>query len=270
MKPIIGISAKYSKNEQVGLLSEQGVQGEEWHLISNGYIRSVTDAGGIPVILPIYSDPEQVLKVLPLLHGILLSGGSDISPSVYGETAIDAVGETNALLDAMELGICKEILGKSELPVLGICRGLQIINIAFGGTLYQDLSESTAPSHPSLGDLTPRWTIAHEVQIEEKSLLNRIVGKKNLNVNSFHHQSVRTPGKGLKISARSADGTIEAMEGTGKAFLLGVQWHPEMMAPDDSISDPDSKELFRYFNHQSAEYAATKTKSGMITERRER
>lgn len=254
MKPIIGITAKYSKEGRVGILSGQGVAGEEWQLISNGCIRAITDADGIPVILPVYDDPSVALEILPHLSGLLFTGGGDIDPKYYGESEKPEAGAWVPELDAAESLLCKTIIETTHMPVLGVGRGMQLINVVHGGSLYQDLKVSNTVMHKSYESKIDRAALAHAVVISPESLLHRIVYKNRIAVNSFHHQTIKEVGKGLCVSGKSEDGAIEALEGNEMRFLLGVQWRPEMLAPTDCGSDPDSRKIFHYFVQQSRKY----------------
>jgi putative glutamine amidotransferase len=246
MRPVVGVTAKFSSESEIGTMSAHGVAGENWHLLSDGYIRSLTEMGCIPLILPVYEDARLSSEALSLLDGLMLTGGCDIHPSLYGESPIEALGITYAHLDKLEIEAYRAA-AERDMPILGICRGIQIMNVARGGSLYQDTAVSCAPGHPCLPDSEKRWTIAHGVNLEEGSRLHALLGKKRLQVNSFHHQSVARLGEGMRATGRSDDGTIEAVETEGASFEIGVQWHPEMLAPSDSVSDPDSRALFNAF-----------------------
>lgn len=205
------------------------------------YARSVAAAGGIPVLLPPSDDLTLVEAQLRLLDGLVLAGGVDIDPALYGQEPHQLLGPTSATRDAYELAALR-LARQWGLPTLGICRGLQVINVFAGGTLHQDLSLSgTAQKH--VGHGAPEQPL-HRVAIEEGSSLHRALGTTDLRVNSFHHQCIDRLGWQLRVAARAEDGTIEAIEWTGHDFpLVAVQWHPEMM----SRTSTHAQALFAWF-----------------------
>jgi putative glutamine amidotransferase len=182
------------------------------------YARSVYTAGGMPVHLPIDADPAEWVEHL---DGLVLTGGADIEPSRYGRE--NTASDTEPARDAVEFTLYEAALER-EIPVLGICRGFQLINVHAGGTLHQNV-----PSHARY-DLAPS-AVAHELTIEAGSILHGLFGGRHL-VNSLHHQTADEIGHGLRIVASAEDGTPEAFE-VDDARVLAVQWHPEMMRHDD-------------------------------------
>lgn len=182
------------------------------------YARSVYAAGGMPVHLPLDADPADWVHHL---DGLVLTGGADIDPGRYGHENTDS--DTEPLRDAVEFALYETALA-DEIPVLGICRGFQLINVHAGGTLHQNV-----PSHARY-DLEPS-AIAHGVTIEQGSVLHSMFGGES-KVNSLHHQTAAEIGAGLRVTARADDGTPEAIELAG-ARVLAVQWHPEMMSHHD-------------------------------------
>jgi len=220
LRPIIGITC--SKKGQ-----------DSSYCLKDCYVFSVRRAGGIPVILP-HTDEEEIIKeYLKFCRGIILSGGGDVDPVYWGELPGPELGEIDPQRDKFELQLA-ELIMENDIPVLGICRGCQVLNIACGGSLIGDLQ--TGLSHRQNA---PRDYPFHDIVVEKNSLLQEVMSATRLRVNSFHHQAVKVPGKGLQISAWAADGTVEAIEGIGKQWLLGVQWHPE------SMTDEFSTKLFR-------------------------
>ena len=187
------------------------------------YTRAVHAAGGIPVNLTVISDADYAIDVLEKLDGVIMAGGPDISPELYGEKKEDFCGVTVPWLDEFELLLLEHAVDM-RIPVLGICRGLQLINVFFGGTLYQDIYTQREDSLKHSG-YKKKTDIAHEVTLTSPQLL-KIFEKKSLKVNSFHHQAVKTLAPGLTPAAFSPDGYIEAFE---KDNITAVQWHPEMM-----------------------------------------
>ena len=214
-RPIIGITGNF------------GAKGCE---LAQGYYESVLLAGGIPMVLPPYDDAAALCQTLDKVDGILLSGGGDINPLLLDEEPIPGLHVICPQRDEMELLLVREAYNR-QTPILGICRGIQVLVAALGGTLYQDLNTqySEAPLIKHDQDLDRAYA-SHSVKLEAKSTLAQLfpeVAEKGLPVNSFHHQAVRTPGPLLRISARATDGVIEAVESNEFKSIIGVQWHPE-------------------------------------------
>lgn len=197
MKPIIGISMQYNHE-----LPRYDMSAE--------YAEAVAACGGIPVLIP-YLAEENVRNLLGLCHGLLFSGGQDIAPERYSGTPIPECGQPDPNRDAAELLLFR-LAAERKMPILGICRGIQLINVALGGTLHQHI-----PGH--------RDTV-HTITVSSDSLLYPITGS-SCTVNSYHHQILDNLGQGLKVIARGDGGEVEAVESTEYPFLLGVQWHPE-------------------------------------------
>jgi putative glutamine amidotransferase len=178
--------------------------------------------------------PEDAPDLLARVDGLLLTGGADVDPGLYGEPAHETVKRVIPERDAFEIGLCREALRKDQ-PMLAICRGQQVLNVATGGTLIQDIPSQVAGA----GDHDPekeRWQTAHQVRILPRTRLREILGRETIAVNSFHHQAVRDLGQGLVVSASSTeDGVIEGIEVPGRRLAVGVQWHPEAFwdRPDD-------------------------------------
>lgn len=195
-------------------------------LTSENYVRAIRESGGIPVVLPNSDFTDEVIAdYLTRLDALLMPGGADIPPAEYGEEA----HETVKLLDDDRFGFEKAMgkawIEKTDKPLLGICLGSQWINVLHGGSLVQDI--------PSEFEVVHR-DVNHSVTLEPDSRLARIFGETEFEVNSFHHQAVRKVGRGLRIVARSPDGIVEATESTDpNRFLIGLQWHPEKMMPED-------------------------------------
>lgn len=195
------------------------------HAMREDYVRSVERAEAIPVVLPPVC-PESVGAILDRLDGVVLSGGVDVDPALYGEAPHEKLGRVNRRRDDFELALTREAL-RRDVPILAICRGHQVLNVATGGTLVQDIASTVtgAMEHEGRG---PRFRHSHRVEIEAASRLRAILGREAMPVNSIHHQAVARLGKGLVASARCPeDGVVEGLEMPGRRFVLGVQWHPE-------------------------------------------
>lgn len=228
MRPLIGISCSYDLQEGRFFLAE-------------AYVNAVSEAGGVPVILPSIQGNRNISILTQNIAGLLLAGGGDVDPSHFNEEPCPGLGEITPERDKFEILVVRAAIRK-KLPVLGICRGLQVLNIACGGTVIQHIPAAvTKPIKHS--QKAPRWYPTHRVFLEKTSLLSGICGTECLNVNSFHHQAVKDPAPGFKITGVSSDGITEAMENPKYPFLMGVQWHPECMIKNDS----NSRKLFKAF-----------------------
>lgn len=236
-KPVIGISANVLTLDN----------GAERAAVSTDYIKVVAEAGGIPVILPVITDPASIKRQLQIIDGLILSGGYDVDPLLFGEQPAEKLGYVSPERDLHEIELVKAA-AFAKMPVLGICRGIQLINIAFGGTIYQDLSD--VPGVIKHMQNSKNYVPTHTVEIVEKSVLGNILGSKAV-VNSFHHQAVKSAAPGFIVTARTLDGVIEAIENPESEFFVGVQWHPEMMAS----SQPGMLKLLKNFINAAAEYS---------------
>ncbi len=214
MKPVIGITTDVEKDDK--------------HALNKDYIQAIIRAGGLPFIVPVGIE-EDIDQVVGMLDGLLLSGGTDINPLLFNEEPHAYLGEVSPSRDSCELELTRRML-LLDKPILGICRGIQILNVAVGGTLYQDLHKQN--DRPILQHLqhAPRAHPSHFVQLEKGSLIEEIAGSERIQVNSFHHQSLKDVPSVFNISGIASDGIIESIESSDKQFVLGVQWHPELMA----------------------------------------
>jgi putative glutamine amidotransferase len=211
------------------------------------YPQAIRRAGAVPVVIP----PLDVDSIEPLLDGLCglcLSGGPDLHPAIYGAEPHPLLGPTEPHLDSFEIALVRAAEAR-ELPVLAICRGLQVLNVARGGTLVQDLP-TQRPSEIGHRQKEVGWVATHGVRLQAGSLVAACLGETELRVNSFHHQAVDVLGSGLRIVGWAPDGTVEAVEATDRRFTVAVQWHAESM-----VRSPEQERLLAAFTH-AAEAAA--------------
>lgn len=208
MKPIIGITTAHNTvNNRF--------------FVSNDYLFSIAENGGIPIFLP-PCPIEDIKDQLASVDGLLFTGGGDINPLLLGEEPDPNIGESSLLRDKYELQLAKIAL-EQNIPILGVCRGMQVLAAASGGKITQDISKVSSLCHIQV---SPRFEETHSIDIVENSTLHRVMGTNSAYVNSLHHQAVENPGNGFIISAKAKDGIIEAIE-SKKGFAIGVQWHAE-------------------------------------------
>ena len=217
--PLIGVTTFRSLNQyglpQVG--------------ISEAYTKALMNAGACPVLIPLGLPTERLEDLISRLDGILFTGGGDIHPQHYGSQMHPLVDDIDAERDEIEINLVQKIT-KTELPFMGICRGLQVLNVALGGSLYKDILDQRPEARKH--QYYPNWPrnyLAHAVRIESTSQLGRILGLENVEVNSLHHQGIRNLAPGLQATAFAPDGLVEAFEVPGRPFALAVQWHPEWL-----------------------------------------
>ncbi len=218
-RPIVGITCDYDLEKGTSQLH-------------SGYYEGVLKAGGLPFLIP-NMDKESISDVLDNIDGLLLTGGQDVEPAYFGESPHPKLGFVNPIRDELEIYLCKEAI-KKDIPILGICRGVQIINIAMGGTIYQDLdSQWDRGMLLKHSQSAPRWYGTHEVGLVESSILKKLIGTEKFRVNSFHHQAIKEIAPCFRETAQSEDGVIEGIESITNTFAVGVQWHPERMWDTD-------------------------------------
>lgn len=199
-----------------------------------GYMNGIIQAGGVPVMLPLTADSSLLEQLVHTLDGFLFTGGQDVSPSIYGEQPSPACGECCPARDEMEQ-ILFQLVCRYDKPMLGICRGIQFLNAALGGTLYQDLPSE----HPSsvIHCQKPPYDIpSHEVELVSNSPLSDLLKTDRLMVNSYHHQAVKQLSAALRPMAYSPDGLVEACQAPDRRFMWAVQWHPEFSFESDASS----------------------------------
>lgn len=253
MKPIIGICANYSTDDQIGVKGGLGMPGQEWQVLADDYIKAIERAGGTPVVLPITRSIDSISPVLGLLDGILFSGGTDIDPRYYGEWPGKGLGDIDPGRDRHEFALAEKALHETDIPILGICRGAQLLNVATGGSLYQDLLLDRPEGLFHTQKMAPKYHPIHPVTVKAGSKLHAIFGDEELWVNSFNHQAIKKVGNGFEVTMSAPDGLVEGIEMSAERFVVAVQWHPEMMIDHDS----------RYLAIFQAFVEACKKKAGM-------
>ena len=244
----------------IGITGNFGDKGCE---LAEGYFESILRAGATPVVLPPAEDASALVSALDRIDGLLLSGGADLNPLYVGEEPIPALHSINARRDLCELLLIRLAYDR-QIPILGICRGIQMMAAALDGSIWQDLESAELPEPAETSEAVrllkhsqdlDRSVASHTVKTAEGSLLRSIMGDEILYVNSFHHQAVRNPGPHLRVSATAPDGVIEAIESSEHKSLLGVQWHPECfcLGGDDSMLP-----LFRWLRDEAENYRAAR------------
>lgn len=214
IKPIIGITM----NEREDLL-----------YVKDLYVEKIVAAGGYPILLPSDLDTSIVHKI----DGLLLTGGGDVAPSYFGQEPDPNLGRITPRRDQFELTLT-EMMVEQNKPVLAICRGMQVVNVAMGGTVVQHLKVTETPYHIQHDQQAPTSFRSHSITVYKNSRLYQLLHTEKLSVNSFHHQAVGNVSSPFIVSARAKDGVIEAIESTVHRFIIGVQWHPECLQGEDS------------------------------------
>jgi len=234
-KPFIGVSGSHIREASIAYADLYR------SYVNHDYLRSVEEAGGIPIIVPFTENDAVAREVVKKLDGLVLSGGHDVYPLYYGEEPLQGLGDVWPQRDHFDFTLI-EAAEEMGIPILAICRGHQIVNVYHGGTLYQDLKYDKNCSLKHSQDQTPSLP-THTITMEADSVLAHILGKTECLVNSHHHQTVNRVGEGLRVTAVAKDGTIEALEGTDYPWLITCQFHPEMM----TINNEDAKKIFSEF-----------------------
>ena len=243
MKPLIGISCSIDA-------TDSGAQKET---LNDAYFAAVERAGGLPVIIPNTLDPDLQIEIAKRLDGVIISGGPDMDPRRYGSRVNAKVSKIYPRRDAAEFSLIKYVIEESDIPVLGICRGIQSLNAVMGGDLIVDLPTDGYLLH-SMANIYPRGEEAHDIRVEKDTKLFQVLGSETIGANSYHHQAVKTPAPGFKVTAYSIpDNVIEAIELPGERFVVGVQWHPEEMVRHEAHQN-----LFRTLVKEAAKTAEKK------------
>ena len=246
MAPVIGVTA--TLKEDVDSVAERPLG--SFVRADLDYVAGVAQAGGTPMVLPPL--PGTVEEVAGSIDGLLLCGGSDLDPAYYGEEPIPELGVTLPERDTFEIDLVEQALER-DMPVFGICRGLQVLNVALGGTLYQDLPSQLHPDLIAHRQKMPKWQWTHEVEVDGGSNAAKIMKTGGLRVNSYHHQAIKDLDDGLVVSARASDGVVEAVESRNlfERWLVGVQWHAEAMRD----TGPEHRNLFEAHVEAAKRYA---------------
>lgn len=235
--PVIGITCSRSVGGQWSKLD----RGHFVEFAYDLYSQAVISCGGAPLLIPISQNKASLGAICDRVDGLILTGGPDINPRFYKDEARPGLGDVDEQQDETELALTRLALS-TNTPVLGICRGLQVLNVAMGGTLYQDIALQV-PESNNHSPKTDRGTVSHKIEIKSGTRLHAILKRHSLWVNSKHHQAVKDPAPGLIVSAMASDGVIEALEDPARPFVLAVQWHPEGLWR----KDPAAKRLFKAF-----------------------
>ena len=213
-KPLVGISDNYGE--------------EGWHNLKVEYVSALADAGALPVIVPFSLDADVLAATLSRLDALVLSGGGDLAPETFGGAFSPYAHKPNLPRDHYDIMLYRLALAQ-RLPVLGICRGLQVINVACGGDIYQDLPHEVDPAMTCHSQKAPKWQGVHSITFDADTATARLLPQLQFMCNSFHHQAIRQLGDNLRVTATSDDGVIEGIEHTD-ADVIAVQYHPERMA----------------------------------------
>ena len=230
-KPVIGVTPSHEPDS-----SEINVR--------FSYLDAVAAGGGIPLVFPLKLEQEDILRLASLCDGFLFTGGPDVHPFRFGEDTHEKCGNVSLYRDSLELALLK-IAMEQKKPILGICRGIQLINVGLGGGLYQDLPSQYHPDFPIAHHQPFHYTtFSHQVDIVPGTRLSQLAdGASSIPVNSMHHQAIKDVAPGLEVCAYAPDHMIESVYAPDYPFLLGVQWHPEHLAP----IHPDAAKLFSAF-----------------------
>lgn len=231
MVPVIGVTATLKEDMEEVATRPLG----RFVRADFDYVDGVAQAGGAPVVLPPVMDARAAASVVDGLDGLLLSGGSDLHPSYYGEEPIPELDVTIPERDELEMALLESALRRG-IPIFGICRGLQVLNVAFDGTLYQDLPSQVDQELLKHRQTTPKWQATHEIEVHGDTRIAGIMGGGTIKVNSYHHQAVKDLAGDFVVSAKSSDGIVEAIEyrDLSERWIVAVQWHAEAMRQSGS------------------------------------
>ncbi len=232
MRPIIGITPSLQTDERK-------------IYTPTSYPNAIIEAGGNPVFFNFTRDDEMIEQYAAMVDGVVFSGGDDVDPASYGEEQLWGCGDVCPLRDDFEIKLLKVLVEKyPEKPILGICRGAQVLNVAMGGTLYQDLQSQVKGCIRHQQQQSSHYA-SHRADVSEGSKLHAIYDSTRIMVNSFHHQAVKDIGECLVVTARASDGVVEGFEKPDQPYFIGVQWHPERQV--EGPHHPEHKPLFQSF-----------------------
>ncbi len=241
-RPVIGIPTRSIVDASIGF---------RYSGIPLTYSSAVERAGGAPILIPLHLSAETLEAIYARIDAVLLAGGVDVHPKEFGEEVMPYCGEIDTARDEMELRVARWALADGH-PIFGICRGIQMLNVAAGGSLYQDIpSQLETEQIHSYRQGDPFNLRAHSVELEPNSRLARWIGAPVLEVNSLHHQALKQIAPGLRVIARAPDGVVEAVESEDERFRVGVQWHPELLEDDARMA-----KLFEAFVASAREFRA--------------
>ena len=228
MRPMIGITCDLD----LGTGRDTRAPGRGAHVLYDDYVQAVLVSGGLPILLPTVQDEDSRVAYAQPLHGLLIPGSpADVDPVYYGEEPHQRLGPVNPLRTDFEIELVRLTLTRG-IPVFGICGGAQVLTVALGGSLYQDIPSQVPKAYKHAG--SPER--AHSVDLVPDTRLAAILHTQEMRVNSLHHQAVKVPGQGMVVSASARDGVIEAVEISDQPFVIGVQWHPERLFKEDEAS----------------------------------
>lgn len=218
MRPIIGMLGEIDNELSTKML--------------NSYTHAIEKSGGTPILFPFAGESETIDHLVDICDGFFFTGGVDIHPNRYGEEAGENIGEIQEHRDEFELNVFQRVIQTSK-PILAICRGAQLVNVALGGTLYQDIP-SEAQTKILHRQSEPKFSHSHDVRIMINTPLYEMMKAERIKANSFHHQAIKTLGDGLEIMALAEDGIIEAVYSSGRQYIRAYQWHPERLYETDA------------------------------------
>jgi putative glutamine amidotransferase len=251
IRPRIGITCDLTQSQ----FPEEPTE-RDHHTLMDAYVISVQKSGGIPILLPSMEDEKDALAYLDILDALIISGGGhDIDPEFFGEMRLPECGPPNKKRATFELSICRGALSR-DMPVLGICGGMQVLGVAAGGTLVQDIATQVENAVPHIPEDPETVTyMFHPVNVMPSTTLEETIGSGPHTVNSHHHQSIKDIGSRMRLAAQSEDGVVEAIECASCRFFLGVQWHPESMAAYGYGDSGTSDHLFARLIAEARDYA---------------
>ncbi len=246
MRPVIGVTPDFNPGDQKDMGGK-----EPTYFLRARYLNAIQALGGIPLVLPVSSNTPTLRQILAGVHGLMVTGsGSDLDPRCYRERQRFPFRRMSQLRADLELGIIN-LAYRANVPILGICGGMQSMNVALGGTLFQDIHSQISSALPHQPPY-PAIKVAHAIQVAPHTVLRKITRKAIIAVNSSHHQSIKSVAPSLISTALASDGVIEAIEAPSRTFFLGVQWHPEFLYD----RDPIQRRLFSAFM-KAAKYSTT-------------